>query len=75
MPFKDRKYILESLCIPFDIVPQESLDPEKNLKKYKSKILVSGDGFEDCEIQACKKLGVRLLQIKSGSSLHSSDIK
>lgn len=75
MSFKDRKYILETLSLPIKIVPQETLNPSKNLKKYKCTALVSGDGFEQVEINACKKLGVKLLQIKSGEKLHSSHIR
>ena len=75
VPFKDRKYILETLSLPIRIVPQDSLDPTVNLKKYKPDVLVSGDGFEPSEKESAKKLGVKLLNIKSGCKLHSSSIK
>ena len=76
MPFKDRFFILNELYIACDlrIVSQETLDPSHNLKKYKCTILASGDGFEQSEKEACKKLGVKLLAVKSGEKLHSSDI-
>lgn len=73
--FKDRLYILESLDLDIKIVPQESLDPTKNLKKYKCNALASGDGFEKCEIDSAKELGVKLLTVNSGCKIHSSDIK
>lgn len=74
-PYADRLEILESLCFYMDIVPQDSLNPAKNLKKYKADALASGDGFEKVEIAAAKKLGVKLLSVNSGSKIHASDIK
>lgn len=73
--FNDRKYILEALNIPMEVVKQDSLDPYENLKKYQCTHLASGDGFEEVEKKATKKLGVKLLKINSGSPTHSSDIK
>lgn len=74
-PYKERLEILEALGFCIDIVPQNSLDPYKNLKKYKCDAIASGDGFEEVEKKAAKKLGIELINIKSGSSTHSSDIK
>lgn len=62
MPFADRKFILEAFnCI---VVPQDSLDPSVNLKKYKIDVIASGDGWEKEELQAIKKLGVKVINIK-----------
>lgn len=62
VPFKDRKFILEKLGVR--LVAQDSLDPFYNLKKYKATALASGDGFEPCEKEAAKKLGIKLINIK-----------
>lgn len=77
VPYKDRYFILDNLiCSPLiEIVPQDSLDPYQNLKKYKCDALASGDGFEEVEREAAKKLGVKLINVKSGYPTHSSDIK
>lgn len=74
-PYKERLEILQALDFCLDIVPQDSLDPYENLKEYKCNYLVSGDGFEEVERKSAKKLGVKLLSIKSGSPTHASDIK
>lgn len=74
-PYKDRLEMLEAFDFCLDIVPQDSLDPYKNLKKYQCDAIASGDGFEPVEKEAAKKLGVKLINIKSGHPTHSSDIK
>lgn len=74
MPFKDRKYILQSLKIRSTVVPQNSLNPEKNIKKYKCSAIASGDGWEPEELQVIKDLGLTIINIKSGEKLHSSNI-
>lgn len=74
VPFKDRLYILKSLNISMNIVPQSTLNPLKNLKKYRCTHIVSGDGWEKEEIDATDKLGVVRLNINSGYSIHASDI-
>lgn len=75
MSFKHRKYILESLYIPLEVVPQNTLDPYENLIKYECNAIASGDGWEPCEKKAAKKLGIKMINIKSGEKIHSSDIK
>jgi glycerol-3-phosphate cytidylyltransferase-like family protein len=60
VPFADRKFILESLDTPMKVVPQDSLDPLDNLKKYGCDAMASGDGFEDIEREAMKKLKIKL---------------
>ncbi len=74
-PFKDRLEMMKSLRFPIKVVPQDSLSPEGNLKKYRCSILASGDGFEPSEVVAATKLGVKLLKVNSGSKIHSSDIQ
>ena len=72
--YKDRYEVLYELGLWTKIVSQETLDPYKNLKKYRCTHLASGDGFEPIEKESAKKLGVKLLEVNSGSSIHSSDI-
>src|SRR4030043_12499 len=48
------KYILENLSIPLKVVSQNSLDPSKNIKKFKPQAIASGDGWEDVELKAIK---------------------
>ncbi len=73
MPFRDRKYILESLNLA-RVVPQDSLDPTSTLKKYKCKAMASGDGWEPKEVASATKLGIKLININSGEKLRSSHI-
>lgn len=77
MPFEDRKFILENLalCNLVEVVPQNSLDPTENLKKYECDAIASGDGWHPLEEQAIKKLKIKKINIRSGEKLHSSDIK
>jgi phosphoenolpyruvate phosphomutase / 2-hydroxyethylphosphonate cytidylyltransferase len=75
IPFKDRYEILNELWLHDELVPQTSLDPTANLIKYQCDAIASGDGFEPSEQAAAKRLGVKLLNIKSGSKLHSSHLK
>lgn len=63
VPFKDRKFILSRIFNGL-IVPQDSLDPSRNLKKYRCDIIASGDGFEISELKAIKKLNIKPLHIK-----------
>lgn len=77
MPYADRAYILETIAMALgniDIVPQDSLDPTENIKKYKCRAIASGDGWEKEELEAIKKLKLERIDIKSGSKTHSSDI-
>lgn len=73
--FKDRKYILDSLNIDgYIVVPQNSLDPTQNLIKYQCTHMASGDGWEQVELDAMKKLGVKPINVKSGYRQHTSGI-
>jgi glycerol-3-phosphate cytidylyltransferase-like family protein len=65
VPFQDRKYILQMLDIsPFMVVPQDTLDPTENIQKYNCDTIASGDGWEDCEFEAIKRLGLEVINIK-----------
>ena len=84
VPFEERRYIVETLArgirTKFNmpccwVVPQDSLNPYKNLKKYKAVILASGDGFEKVEKEAAKKLGVKLLKIDFPKTWATSKLK
>lgn len=76
MPYKDRLYILNELDNLWTlIVPQDSLDPSANIRKYNCTAIASGDGWEPKEEEAIKKLGIKKINVKSGGRLHSSDIK
>ncbi len=76
VPYEDREFILNHLYVfdDFTVVPQDSLDPSANLKKYKCTHMASGDGWEPSELAAMKKLGVTPLDIDSKYPLHSSGI-
>lgn len=73
VPYVERKYILENFFNNI-VVPQDSLDPSKNIKKYSCDAIASGDGWEKSEIAAIKKLGIKKIDVKSGCKRHSSDI-
>lgn len=60
--FNDRKFILEHLG--YSVVAQNSLNPERNLKKYMCTHIASGDGWEQEEIEAIKKLNIQVINIK-----------
>lgn len=70
MSFKDRKYILENLDVKYhhleciDIVSQNSLDPSKNIEKYKPVAIASGDGWEKEELEAIKKYNLIKINIR-----------
>lgn len=77
MPYEDRYYILETIAMALgniDVVPQDSLDPTENLKKYECTAIASGDGWEEKELKAIKKLGVKIIDFNTRCTLHSSDI-
>jgi glycerol-3-phosphate cytidylyltransferase-like family protein len=80
VPFKDRKYILEHLWIPefgynnIYVVPQNSLNPSENIKKYKPNAIASGDGWEKEESKAIKKHKIRKINITLPKKYSSSAI-
>lgn len=67
MPFEDRKFIMETVACAYNnirVVPQESLNPIKNLRRFAYTHLASGDGFEQVELDAIKKLGLKKIEIR-----------
>lgn len=67
VPFEDRKYILETVAMALgniDVVPQDSLDPTENIKRYKCDAIASGDGFEKEELAAIKKLKIEAINVR-----------
>lgn len=67
MDFEDRKYILETVAMALgniDVVPQDSLDPSENIRKYKCRALASGDGFEPVELEAIRKYKLKRIDVK-----------
>ena len=77
VPFAERKYITEALARGLKkvrVVPQYTLDPSKNVVKYKCNAIASGDGWEASELAAIKKLGIKRIDVRSGCTRHSSDI-
>lgn len=67
VPYKDREYILETIAYALgniQIVPQDSLDPTTNIKEWDCTALASGDGFEEVERKAIKKLKLEVINIK-----------
>src|SRR3990167_10917059 len=77
MPYEDREYILETIAMALgniDVRPQDSLDPTENIKKYGCNAIASGDGWNEKELKAIKKLKLKVIDFSSGETLHSSDI-
>lgn len=67
VPYEQRKYILDTIALCVEdirVVPQDSLNPISNIKKYGCNALASGDGFEEVELKAIKTLGLRKIDIK-----------
>ncbi len=66
IPFKDRQYVLEAIAKGINgvkVVPQDSLNPENNIIKYKCKAIASGDGFEEKELEVIHKLKLKRIAI------------
>lgn len=75
VPFKDRLFVLEAVT-DSQIVPQETLDPKKNLLKYGCKSIASGDGWETEEFDTIKELGLKPVNIEfAGDRYSTSAIK
>lgn len=67
VPYEDRAYILETIAMALgniDVVPQDSLDPTENLKRYKCDAIASGDGWEPSEERAIRKLKIKRIDIR-----------
>ena len=61
--YKRRKFILENVKYVSKVVPQETLDYEKNLKKYKPHYVIHGD---DWKTGVQKKIRERVIKILKG---------
>ena len=78
VPYYERKYILDTIAQAVEdvnVVPQESLNPAPNIRKYGCNALASGDGFEEIELKAIKELRLKRIDIKlrgERSKLYSS---
>ncbi len=66
MPYKDRKIILDELRCVHKVVPQNSLSPEENIKKYRPDAIASGDGWEPAELSVIKKYKLKVIDIENG---------
>ena len=65
VPYKDREFVLDHVDVyGFAIVPQDSLDPSKNIQEYECDAIASGDGWEKVELGAIKKLKLKKIDIK-----------
>lgn len=77
MPYKDREFIIDRITdnmLNIEIAKQTSLDPSHLIKKYNICAIASGDGFHPKELEAIKKFNLKMITVKSGEKLHSSDI-
>lgn len=77
VPYDERFYIMETVAIALggiEVVPQNSLDPSTNIRKYKCSAIASGDGWEEEELKAIKKFKLEKINLDSGCKTRSSDI-
>lgn len=66
-PYEDRKYVLDTVMWALgnmEVIPQDSLDPTKNIKEYNCEAIASGDGWEKEEEQAIHKLNLKRINVK-----------
>jgi len=75
IPYEERKEILEALKEVWMVVPQNNLDPYENLIYYKPKYIVSGDGWEEKELDAAKRAGVKTKNISYYNPQSTTKIK
>ena len=62
--YEDRKTIFGAIKWVDRVVRQSSLNPYENLIKYKITHIASGDGWEQDELEAAEKAGVKIIDIK-----------
>lgn len=77
VPFKDRMEIMKMVASGLwniEVVPQDSLDPSENIRKYKPQAIASGDGWEKCELEAIKKFRLKKVNINFPKKHSSSAI-
>lgn len=69
VPYKARLFVLSTVTSNMEgvrIVPQTTIDPKRNLIRYRCKFLASGDGFDPIEELAMLETGVKPLHIRLG---------
>lgn len=67
VPFTERKYIMDTIACSLEdirVVPQESLNPLENVKRYGCNAIASGDGWEPVELAAIKKYNLKRIDIR-----------
>ena len=80
--FQKRKYILENLKYVSKVIPQETLDYSKNLKKIKPDYVIHGDDWKhgiqktrDNVIKTLKKWGGRLIEVKYSKNISEEKLR
>ena len=81
--YKRRKFILENVKYVSKVVPQETLDYEKNLKKYKPHYVIHGDDWKtgvqkkirERVIKILKGWGGKLIEVKYTKNISSEKFK
>lgn len=73
IPFSQRKEILEAIPEVSKIIKQNELNPIKYLKGID--YIASGDGWEEDELKAIKKMKVKLLDIEYCKLQSTTEIK
>lgn len=73
VPFEDRLFILQALAK--HVVPQRSLSPEENIKKYQPDAIASGDGWEKEELEVMEKYQIADVSIDIPKEHSSTAIK
>ena len=75
IPFEQRKEILEALLEVSQVVEQSSINPTRNIKRYKPNFVASGDGFEETELKAIKRNKCTQLDIEYCKEQSTTKIK
>ena len=83
LPYEQRKAMLENISLVDEIVPQETLDYEDNLRKIKPEFVVHGDdwktgpqkGTRDKVIEVLSEWGGELIEPKYTTGISSTLIK
>jgi cytidyltransferase-like protein len=77
IPESQRQCMLITMLNTFgySIIMQGSINPFKNLKKWKADILFSGDGFTEEEQKAAEKLGIALCEFPYHEGQSTTKIK
>ena len=81
--YKRRKFILENVKYVSNVVPQETLDYSKNLKKYKPDYVIHGDDWKsgvqkktrEKVIKILKAWGGKLIEVKYTKNISSEKFK